>query len=360
MYEKRLLSKVLFEKQFHVLRMNGVDVHDFEEFADVYTFIRDYVKEHNTTPDYRTVVEEFDEFEYEPEVQDTFKFLCSKLKARTAKRLAFELLQGQAKENFKTMSGDKFTEWLAEETKKIREITSTKVMTGTNFAINGEERKALNNEAKNPDTKQYIPTPYEQLTKWLGGGFEIGDFILLLAFTNVGKSWLATDMGLCAWRNNFGVLHYSPELSKRQQLFRNDTLNGHFDNQAIRRGALESREEKRFFEYLNEFTPEKECEKYIIKTMEDLPDGLSIDVIEHDLQMNPDIRLVIIDGFNLMVHEKADGTRNKMTATSRKLRQVFGRYNVTGIVVHQTSAQSQKEKAKEDEDGLRIISPPSF
>lgn len=49
-----------------------------------------------------------------------------------------------------------------------------------------------------------------------------------------------------------------------------------------------------------------------------------------------------------------------MTATSRRLRQILGKHKVTGLIVHQTSAQSQKEKAKEDEDGVRIISPPEL
>lgn len=360
MLENKLLSKVLDEKNFYELYRYGVDSTDFENHADVFLFIQDYVREHNTTPDRRTVVAQFEEFDYEPEVHDTFKFLCQQIKARTAKRSAFELLQHRAKEKFKQLQGDEFVKWLATETKRIEQTTSIKVESGTNYATNGEERQRWYEENKDPQSNIIIPTPFNKMNEWLGGGMELGDYVMLLAFTNVGKSWIATKKGYHAWESGFGVLHYSPELSKRQQTFRLDTVAGMFDNQKLRRGGLDVIKEKQYKEFLKGFQPDENKPPYIVKTMEDLPQGLSLDVLEADLQMNPKVQFVIIDGFNLMVHEKADGTRNKMTATSRKLRQILGRYKVTGLIVHQTNAQSQKEKLKNDDDGMRIIEPPEI
>jgi replicative DNA helicase len=360
MIEQKLLSKMLDERQFYIVYKYGVDVHDFENHSDVFTFIHDYVKSEGTTPDFRTVVEKFEDFEYEPDVADTFKYLCKQLKSRTGKRLAFDMLQHRAKQAYKTMDGSEFVKWLADESKKIEQQTSVDFESGTDYATNGEERLKMYEEAKDPANHVLIPTPFNVMNDIIGGGWELGEYLMLLAFTNVGKSWYASKMGLHAWKEGFGVLHYSPELTKRQQLFRLDTLAGQFDNQKLRRGKLETSQEGKFKKFLQEFNPEKQTVPYIVKTMEDLPVGLSLDVIEADLQMNPNCKFVIIDGFNLMVHEKAESTRNKMTATSRRLRQIFGKYKVTGLIVHQTSAQSQKEKQKEDEDGMRIISPPEL
>jgi len=358
MIEQRLLSKVIDEKQFYILFRYGVDVHDFENHSDVFLFIHDYVKGEGTTPDYRTVVEKFEDFEYEPEVADTFRYLCKQLKARTGKRMAFEMLQHRAKQAFKDMPGDEFVRWLAHESKKIEQMTAIEFEAGSDYATNGEERWQMYNERKNPESNIIIPTPFNVMNDTLSGGFELGEYLLLLAFTNIGKSWYASKFGVHAWKEGFGVLHYSPELTKTQQLFRLDTLAGQFDNTKLRRGKLDN--EGKFKKFLDDFNPDKQTVPYIVKTMEDLPNGLSVDVIEADLQMNPHVKFVILDGFNLMVHEKADSTRNKMTGTSRRLRQIFGKYKVTGLVVHQTSAQSQKEKTKEDEDGVRIIQPPEL
>lgn len=358
MIESKLLSKVIDEQSFLEIQKHNITVHDFENYGDVFLFIQKYVKEYGQTPDRRTVVEEFEDFEYVPEVYDAFSFLCDDLKDRTAKRRAFEMLQGQAKENFQKMKGRKFTKWLREEAERIEATTNTDFSSGSNFATNGDERRAWYEESKDPTNRMFIPTPYKKLTSALGGGFEIGDYVLLLAFTNKGKSWIASDCGLASWRGEFGVLHYSPELSKRQQMFRLDTLEGKFDNVKLRRGQLDN--EGKFLEYTKKFTGQYET-PYIVKTMEDLPDGLTVEAIERDLQMFPNVKMVIIDGFNLMIHKSGDGNRNKMTNTSRRLRQIFGKYGVTGIVVHQASAQSEKDKKKGlDDESDRLVNPPEI
>lgn len=355
MIESQLLSKVLEEGKFYELQRFNVDASDFPTLGEAFDFIRLYVKENQKVPDYRTVSAEFPEFEYFPEVGDSFQYLCNKLKAATAKRRAFELLQNQAVKKFNELPGDKFIGWLKEETEKIEKVTALAFNLGTDYATNGSERADWYAEAKQTKDRQFIPTPYPTLTECLGGGFEIGDYILLMAFTNRGKSWIASQFGLVAWTKNFGVLHYSPELSKKQQTLRLDTLQGHFNNVKLRRGQLEN--EKQYLNWLDAFKPGMGLPPYIIKTMEDLPNGLTLEVIEADIQKNPNVKMVIIDGFNLMVHGKGGKMRDSMTQTSRRLRQIFGRHKVAGLVVHQTPGSAEKEN-KPDSDGVRILKPP--
>jgi replicative DNA helicase len=353
--ETHLLSKVIDEKNFYVLTKHNIGQSDFTNQGDVYRFIRKYVKEQGTTPDFRTVVANFPDFDYQPGINDTFAYLCTQIKSTTAKRRAFEVLSKQASENFKKMSGQQFAAWLKSEADQIHSLVNTAMAAGTNWSTNGAERWQWYEDGKENRTGLYIPTPYESLTRWLGGGFELGDYILLMAFTNRGKSWLASDMGLAAWRNKFGVIHYSPELSKKQQIFRLDTLNGHFNNVELRRGALGG-DELKYREYLYQFNETNET-PYLVKTMEDLPDGLTVEAIEADLQMNENIQMVIIDGFNLLSH---GSDRTSMTHTSRKLRRIFGKYEVAGLVVHQTPGAAEKANREEDEAGNRVVKPPSL
>ena len=357
MLEAQLLSKVIDEDKFYEMQRYNVTAADFPTLGSVYEFVRDYVKESGSTPDYRTVVAKFEDFDYYPEVTDSYKYLCTRMKSTTAKRQAFELLQQQAPDKFKQMQGTEFVKWLQSETERIARQADQATALGANFATNGAERAEWYDDARDNRSYQFIPTPYRSRTEALGGGFELSDYILLMAFTNRGKSWLASDIGLAAWRASFGVMHYSPELSQRQQSLRIDTLNGHFDNVQLRRGNLDN--ESEYKTYLTQFAPDKQDTPYIIKTMEDLPNGLTLDVIEADLQMHPNIKMVIIDGFNLMSHGKGGNSRDGMTTTSRKLRQLFGRYGVAGIVVHQSPGSAERDKAK-GEEGTRLVSPPKL
>ena len=122
----------------------------------------------------------------------------------------------------------------------------------------------------------------------------------------------------------------------------------------IRTGSLEN--EEKYFRYLEGFS-ESET-PYIIKTMEDI-DYLNVDTIEADLQMNPNIQMVIIDGFNLMSHGKGKLDRNSMTMTSRRLRQLFAKYGVVGLVVHQVNANEEKENKKKAEKSESPMPKPA-
>lgn len=357
MIEHQLLSKVIEENNFYILNKYNIKEHDFYTIPEVYEFIRDYVKEHGQTPDYRTVVARFENFNYMPEVVDSFAYLCKALKNSTAKRGVIELLQKEAGKKFAESQGVDFIKWLKDEVVRLEELVSVNSYSGTNYATSGRERWQMYLEGKEKRTYKFIPTPYPSLTKYLGGGFELGDYVLLQAYTNRGKSWIGSHCGVTAWLNKFGVLHYSPELSKLQQMQRNDTLIGHFNNIALKTGSLQNEEDYKAF--LEQFTEKNET-PYIIKTMEDLPNGLSIDVIEADLNANPDIKMVIIDGFNLMTHKGKGSNRDNMSNTSRKLRQLFGRYEVVGMVIHQTPTSAEKENKEVDETGARIVNPPEL
>lgn len=358
MLENKLLSKVLDEKNFFILKKFNINADDFEVHTDVYRFIESYVREYGQTPDYRTVVEQFPDFEYMGEVVDAFPYLCKELKRKRGLRTAYTFLQNEVPKMFNNGKNKDFLKQLYEAVSDMYKASSAVSYSGSNYAVNGDERKERYLNSKKNRSKIFIPTPFETLNIWLGGGFELTDYVLIQAFSNVGKSWLASLMGVHAWLKGFGVMHYSPELSLKQQEARNDTLLGHFNNVKLRAGELENEEE--YFKFLEQFK-DKET-PYIIKTMEHLPDGLSLDVIEADLQQNPNIKMVIIDGFNLMKHGNGKLDRNAMTLTSRRLRQIFGKYQVVGLVVHQVNASEERENKKKgkDDDGERLPKPASI
>jgi replicative DNA helicase len=351
MIESQLLSKIIDENSFYTLNKYNVNGADFEAYPHVYNYVKEYVNDYQQTPDYRNVVAKFEDFDYMPNVQDSFTYLAKTLKGQSAKRKAV-LRLAKVNENFENMNGTEFAKWLKDEATALEAVANSSSSSVTNFATNGKERKEWYEDNKENRTLTYIPTPYNTLTNWLGGGLELSDMILLMAYTNKGKSWVGSDFGRKAHEEGFGVLHYSPELSKKQQIYRLDTLKGHFNNVNIRRGQLDN--EQAYFEYLDQFNEEQEV-PYYVKTMEDLPNGLTTDVIRADLEMYGDsIKMVIIDGFNLIDH-KGRG-REAMSNTSRQLRQIFGRYKVAGLVIHQTPTSAEKEM-NTDEDELEVEIP---
>ncbi len=358
MLEAKILSKVIDEKDFFILRKFNVTEADFAVHKDVFSFIESYVREYSQTPDYRTVVEKFPDFNYMGEIYDAFPYLCKEIKSKSGVRQAYEFLTKELPHIFDSGKNKNFPKELYERAEAIYKASNSVSYAGSNYAVNGDERRKRYEESKERVSEMIVPSPYPGLNEILQ--LELTDYLLIQAFSNIGKSWLASHFGVHGWLNGFGVLHYSPELSQKQQEARNDTLIGHYDNVKLRTGELDN--EEKYFEFLEGF---KENETpYIIKTMEHLPDGLTLDVIESDLQQNPNVKIVIIDGFNLMQHGNGKLDRNAMTQTSRKLRQIFGKYKVLGIVVHQVNANEEREnkKGKKNDEEIpeRVPKPASI
>ena len=346
LYEKMLLSKVIQDNNFQELAKNGISANHFNQEKEVYNFLHKYVTQQGHCPDFRTVVNETN-FEYEQEVVDSVKYLSNKVKQDSSKFLMYNLLQEKASKNFGEMDGNQFTNWLLSETSKIQASCGMVTSLGTDFANTGQERKELYLDRKENKYKDVVPLPWATLDEKLD--LELGDYVLLQAYTNRGKSWLAGQMGLSAWQGGFSVLHYSPELTKSQTLLRLDTLLGHFKNSQLKRGELE--DEDNYFAYLDSFTGNSS--KYTIKTMEDI-EVFSLEAIEQDIKiLQPNV--VIIDGFNLITTKSSN--RRDMASNSRRLRQIFGKNKVMGLVVHQTPTSAEKENKLEDDVGNRLPNP---
>jgi len=353
MIENQIISKMLDERNIHQVLKHNINKDDFLRLPHVFEYIVNERKEYGEVPDLETVVVKFPEFEYMDGVQESFRGLSARLKDEAGARISFATLQMEAKMKYKELGGNEFAVWMKERFEQIAQATSTDFNIGTDFATNGQERLARYNESKEKGNEEYISLPYGDLK------CEVGDFLLIMAYTNRGKSWISSHIALEAWkRQKKNVLYYSPELSQTQQQTRFETLDGHFNNSLLRRGQLENEEE--YFNYLDQFEFEKEGEdkkpKLVIKTMEDLPKGLSLDVIEADLELG-NYDMVVIDGFNLMNHGKSND-RTSMTTSSRKLRQLFGRHKVLGAVTHQVNTAAEKDNKEEDEAGARIVKAP--
>lgn len=351
--ESQLLSKILDDNSFYSLDRYGITAEDFPALPDTYRFIEDYCKQYGNVPDYLTVTEKFEDFEYS-ETSNNVAYMAKTLKSNTAKRKMYKLLQEDVTDKFSEMTGVQFTNWIADKVEAIADDVNKAGKVGTNLAQNGKERHELYMQSKEQGDSKYLPTPYPTVNEKLGGGFEIGDYVTLMAFSNAGKSWISADCGRKAWEAGFGVLDYRPEINREQFMSRFDTLSGHFNNVAVKQGNLLSNEEQRYFDYLQGFN-ETNSVPYMLKTMEDMPEGLSVKTIEADLKMNPDIDMVIIDGFLLMDHK--GNSREALSNTSRKLRQLFSRNKVCGLVVHQTNSSAEKDKLKNAEDSRVPVAP---
>lgn len=112
--EHQLISKVLDDNCFYQLSKYGISSEDFIVIPDVYTFVSGYVSQYGNVPDYLTVVDKFENFEY-VETANNIAYMAKTLKSHTAKRKTYQLLQNEVSTQFDKMTGAQFANWLAEK-----------------------------------------------------------------------------------------------------------------------------------------------------------------------------------------------------------------------------------------------------
>jgi replicative DNA helicase len=119
-----------------------------------------------------------------------------------------------------------------EETSKLYKFSSN--LKDTDLAGEWKDRvRDLKARSLNPKAIAGIPSGIDVIDK-VFGGWQSGDFIVLLGWTGVGKSFIARLFAVNAWKAGYRPLIISLEMNKQQEGQRLDTLlnngEGHFTN----------------------------------------------------------------------------------------------------------------------------------
>jgi replicative DNA helicase len=185
----------------------------------------------------------------------------------------------------------------------------------------------LKERASNPD-KQYIgiSSGIDVIDKTFGG-WQPGDFVVLLGWTGVGKSFIARLFAVNAWKAGYRPLIISLEMNKKQEGQRLDTLlnngKGYFTNTDLVKASPHIVD---VYERWGEGMFEDKHPIYLV-TSEGL-DAADQNMVQAKIdQYNPD--LVILDYHGLF--DDASGARNE-TEKSKNLSKAFKRIAVKNNV----------------------------
>lgn len=228
-YEVRLLNSII-QTQDYVAAVNGGVEKVFLEYRDVWNFIVAHYEKHSKVPSKETIKQHHQDFEFilTPEPIDYY------IDESKKESLAYQTRNIIAKahgliSNFGPKDALSF---LMEETSKLYKFSSNLKDTD----LSGEWRsrvEELRLRSKNPKAIAGVPSGINVLDK-VFGGWQPGDFVVLLGWTGVGKSFIARLFAVNAWKAGYRPLIISLEMNKQQEGQRLDTLlnngEGNFTN----------------------------------------------------------------------------------------------------------------------------------
>ena len=210
-YGTLLLSKVIDENDPRVFVRFGIDEKHFATKGEyeTYKFIVKYAEANRgQAPSYATVASECADFDYVPEVSDSYEYLTRKIKEHSAKQAIAQLFNGdnaEAVRKFDELDGNSYLEWLISEAERIKIRTDVRNEIGRSLADIKESFRAEYLKREEGKSVKRWDTPFPSLTSEISGWFS-GDVYGLMAESGRGKTYMIVKIVDSLLRQGANVL----------------------------------------------------------------------------------------------------------------------------------------------------------
>lgn len=374
MYAESFLSKVIDTGNINAINKFGIERDHLPTEGEkmAYDFIISYALDNkNKTPDFRTLVAEIEDFNYLPNVEDSFGFLSKKIKDAAGKRLIAEILNNpKLSDLFENSSSEKFAEQLTEELKSAIMRTSVRDKVGTSLKNDHDVFKSEYERRKEGESFKIWKSRFPRITKEVGG-YVSGNCYAWYGRSGRGKSVIVTEEAIEAAIQGATVLFWSMEMPKYEVLARmytslsaregfiTEKINGieeavGFLNNELRMATLTD-EFKIALDAFLDMLPTILKGDIILRAVDDDDfNSRKISDLERDIDLtNADV--VVIDPIYYMDFEAntSKTAGGDVAATSKRLRRLTGTKNVVTHVITQADETSDEN----GEDGRELRAP---
>ena len=334
-YEVKLLNSLIQTNDYVTAVNEGVE-NVFIEYRDVWNFIVAHYDEHKKVPSKETVKQHHPDFEFYS-TPEPIKYYIDEAKKES---LSYQTRMLVSKTNgLLSEAGPKEAlAYLMESTSKLYKFSSNLKDTDLVSEWRDRAKDLRERSERGMNELQGIPSGINVIDKQFGG-WQPGDFIVLLGWTGVGKSFIARLFAVNAWRAGYRPLIISLEMNKQQEGQRLDTLltngDGTFTNTDLVRANPSIVND---YEQWAEMTFEGKHPIHVV-TSEGLETADQNMVQAKIDQYRPDI--VILDYHGLF--DDASGAKNE-TEKAKNLSKAFKRMAVkNGVPIIDVAAVTMNE-----------------
>lgn len=301
-HEIELLNAIIDHEDFNAVRVLNLQEF-FVDNIDIWKFIEEYYNKYQVVPVKTVIKDHFKHFEMLSTKDIPLDYYIDETKKIVLQRNVSNVIS-RSIELLKTSGPYAATNYLISESNRIAKDSG--VIKDTNLA--GDYQERVDDFKERFFGEKHIigiPSGINPIDE-IFGGWQPGDFIIILGWSNVGKSYLALLFACHAWLNGYRPMYISLEMNKNQVGYRMDTILGDhesFTNDDLTHGRGFSPQE---YERWAKETFENKHPFYLITS--DGMEGANQNVIRAKIdQYKPD--LVVIDYFNLV--ENAGGSGNE-------------------------------------------------
>ena len=220
-YEMNLLNSLIDSNSIESAIEQNMD-QSFIDHKDIWQFVHGYYSKYDSLPTKSIVKNSFREFEFIDTTTAPVQFYIDEARkhalgenVRTTLHETIQILRDSgpnAALNFVSMNS-------------LRLMKDTGALKDTNLTGDYSERvEDYRKRFLDPDKHiMGIPSGFNVIDKHFGG-WQKGDFIVIIGWTGSGKSWMSRLFAANAWLAGYSPLIISLEMNKEQEGYRMDTI----------------------------------------------------------------------------------------------------------------------------------------
>lgn len=334
--ELQIICRILTsEDDFEVDRLCSYDTSYYSVLNDQIEFILNHKDKTGKVPDLFTFQAEFEDLVL-IQVNEPLTYLEEEIKKNKQRILFLETYNTIADLG----SGDISEAWayLSKQCEKASELDTFKPVDIIKDAeIRADKILEYNKQSR-------IPTGFKEIDEVMYGGLStVEEFLVIVARTNAGKSWICTKLMEAAQSNGFPVLYYSPEMQSSFIGTRFDTWRGHYKNSDLYRGYYSDE----YKEYLKTLVND-EIGAYVVEDS-DMSEGRTTVHGLETLVKRYHIKLLVIDGLSyISANGRYSNESLKYKDICNDLFRLSKSYGCAVVAAVQANRESRENK---DENG---------
>lgn len=326
--EYRLVSKVIADRNIVPVLERGIkdDWIVDDDLRRVWKFVREHYSTYREVPTAVTVVDNFPNFKV-LKVEDAIEYLIDVMVAYRRRQLTRNgIEQVISKVEMNDHDGA-----LNEMSKTVTIVNDQGIVGTTHVDVTADPDKFWDEYQDVQNSKLLgVPTGFEKIDE-ATAGLQGGQLVTVIAPPKTGKSQICLQMAENVHAAGLVPMFQSFEMNNHEQTQRYLSLSSHISNARFRRGKLQTAEEDRLLQRLDELKTEKPFH------LVDAVNGLTIDALMAKAeQLNPDI--LFVDGVYLMLDQVTGeaNTPQALTNITRGLKRVAQRLNIPIVISTQT------------------------
>ena len=351
----QILCKCIASGNIDIIQNNQLTEEFFSGYEDEYNFIVSHYKEYGNVPDTATFISKFPDDDI-IEVAESDNYLVDTIQEEYLYTKAVPVVQKIAK--LLRTDANSAVEYMLHA---VKELQPNYNLGGTDIIANGNIRYDEFKDRKANQDKWFFTTGFPELDDAIHGLQRVEEFLVILARTNQGKSWILEKICTHIWEIGFNVGYISPEMGPSNIGYRFDTLHSHIDNKGLMWGT-DDVDDELYKKYIDNLAERKN--QFIVATPADFDKKITVTKLKNWVkQYNLDA--VAIDGITYLSDERGkrgDTKNDSLTNISEDLMSlsievgvpvlVVVQANRNGVIADKDSNDLPELESVRDSDGI--------